>query len=117
MNEDFYFRGVTYQKRGRKCGKAECKCADGEELHGPYWYSRKKHGTLKYVGKELPEGLLDEIANQREATPRLREELERVQEEIEELQAERHFIQRVLFNDEFERADAERFGYAELIFL
>ncbi|MCA1700849.1 MAG: hypothetical protein LC790_18865 [Actinobacteria bacterium] len=25
------------QRQGRRCGRASCRCAQGE-LHGPYWY-------------------------------------------------------------------------------
>lgn len=47
---------ITYQSERVKCGKANCRCADGEKLHGPYWYGyKKKNGRLKswYIGKKL----------------------------------------------------------------
>lgn len=55
---------IPYQSERVKCGKATCRCASGEQLHGPYWYGyRKEKGRLKswYIGKKLaiadePEG-------------------------------------------------------------
>ena len=47
---------ITYQSELVKCGKSNCRCADGEKLHGPYWYGyRKEKGRLKswYIGKTL----------------------------------------------------------------
>jgi hypothetical protein len=38
-----------------RCGKASCRCADGE-LHGPYWYeywSEAGKTRSRYVGKAL----------------------------------------------------------------
>lgn len=60
---DITVNGVTYRQQYRKCGKAECRCVDGdpysgEGMHGPYWYA---DGT-KYVGKELPQWLTDHLA-------------------------------------------------------
>jgi len=52
---DFTIDGKTYQLRTRKCGKKDCKCQRGEE-HGPYWYV--SNGSLKYVGKNLPDDVL-----------------------------------------------------------
>lgn len=52
---------ITYQSELVKCGKANCRCATGGQLHGPYWYAYRKQGQkLKswYVGKELK--LIDE---------------------------------------------------------
>ena len=46
---------ITYQLELVKCGKSNCRCADGQ-LHGPYWYGYQKQGQkLKswYVGKSL----------------------------------------------------------------
>ncbi len=28
----------------RKCGKSNCRCTDGRQLHGPYWYRSVRHG-------------------------------------------------------------------------
>ncbi|WP_141242271.1 DUF6788 family protein [Leptolyngbya sp. BC1307] len=44
---------ITYQSELVKCVKANCCCATGEKLHGPYWYGySKENGRLKswYVG-------------------------------------------------------------------
>lgn len=50
----FTLEGVRYYQQGRKCGKPNCKCAQGE-LHGPYWYARDfATGTVTYIGAELP---------------------------------------------------------------
>jgi len=49
---------MTYRLEKIRCGKQECRCANGE-LHGPYWYSyHKEAGKLKsrYVGKRLKTG-------------------------------------------------------------
>lgn len=46
-----------YRLEKVKCGKPNCRCADGK-LHGPYWYLYQRRGgklTSKYVGKRLPE--------------------------------------------------------------
>ena len=48
---------ITYQSELVKCGKANCRCATDDHLHGPYWYAYQKQGQkLKswYVGKTLP---------------------------------------------------------------
>ncbi len=47
-------RHVTYLFQRRRCGRADCRCALGEQ-HGPYWYAyfRDDTGKLRsrYVGK------------------------------------------------------------------
>lgn len=46
---------ITYQSELVKCGKPNCRCADGQ-LHGPYWYAYRKQGQKLqswYVGKKL----------------------------------------------------------------
>lgn len=53
QNDRFNLEGWTYYQQGRKCGKPDCKCQNGE-LHGPYWYKRDRYGTINYIGKELP---------------------------------------------------------------
>lgn len=43
----------VYQLEKIRCGKPNCKCADGD-LHGPYWYGYQRHeGKVRswYVGK------------------------------------------------------------------
>jgi hypothetical protein len=47
---------VTYRQELVKCGKASCRCAQGQ-LHGPYWYRYQRVGgrvVSAYVGKTLP---------------------------------------------------------------
>jgi hypothetical protein len=47
----------TYQLKGVRCGKENCRCTVGE-LHGPYWYAYWSEGgktRSQYVGKELPD--------------------------------------------------------------
>ena len=52
--QTFDLEGVTYYAEGRKCGKAGCRCQEGE-LHGPYWYMRDQvAGKVTYLGKTLP---------------------------------------------------------------
>lgn len=61
--ETFDLEGVAYYAEGRKCGKAGCRCQEGE-LHGPYWYMRDQvDGKVTYLGKSLPEDLT--VARQR----------------------------------------------------
>jgi hypothetical protein len=66
----------------RRCGKAGCRCADGEP-HGPYAYFAPRtngRGRLKYV----PSGLVEAVRG------RLRrgEQIEAVLAEISEINAE-----------------------------
>ena len=46
-----------YSNQFVRCGKENCKCANGE-LHGPYWYHYKSIGGGRYkktyIGKDLP---------------------------------------------------------------
>ncbi|MEL6353272.1 MAG: DUF6788 family protein [Cyanobacteria bacterium J06627_28] len=54
---------TTYQAELVRCGKPNCRCADGESLHGPYWYGyRKEKGKLKswYIGKKIPKQLTED---------------------------------------------------------
>jgi Family of unknown function (DUF6788) len=47
----------TYQLEMVRCGKAGCRCNDGQP-HGPYWYGyRKESGRTvsTYIGKEFKE--------------------------------------------------------------
>jgi hypothetical protein len=57
------------QRQMRRCGKAGCRCADGE-LHGPYLYLSVRTGTrsrLLYVPAEV----VDDVARRVEATGRI----------------------------------------------
>jgi hypothetical protein len=47
---------ATLRQEFVKCGKVECKCSDGEQIHGPYIYAYwKDNGKLrkKYIGKSI----------------------------------------------------------------
>ena len=49
----------TYRLEGVRCGKKNCRCAEGR-LHGPYWYAYWTEGgktRSQYVGKKLPRGI------------------------------------------------------------
>lgn len=49
----------TYQLESVRCGKKNCRCAEGE-LHGPYWYAYWTEGgkpKSQYIGKRLPRGV------------------------------------------------------------
>ena len=60
--ETFDLEGVAYYAEGRKCGKAGCRCQEGD-LHGPYWYKRDQvDGKVTYLGKTLP----DQVAQARQ---------------------------------------------------
>lgn len=61
MNDEFKVNGVTYRQRFNTCNKPVCKCHGGEK-HGPYWYAFGDVGTAKYVGKELPQWVIDHAA-------------------------------------------------------
>jgi hypothetical protein len=57
------------QRQMRRCGKAGCRCADGE-LHGPYLYLSVRTGArsrLLYVPAEV----VDDVARRVEATGRI----------------------------------------------
>lgn len=49
--------GVLYQLEFVRCGKSNCRCSRGKQLHGPYWYAYWKddegRSRTQYVGKEL----------------------------------------------------------------
>ena len=49
-------RSMSYQQEYVCCGKAGCKCANGEK-HGPYWYAYWTDALGKtrkeYIGKQL----------------------------------------------------------------
>ena len=49
----------TYRLVLIRCGKEKCRCANGSDGHGPYWYAFWFEGGLtrcEYVGKKLPQG-------------------------------------------------------------
>ncbi|HIK56393.1 MAG TPA: hypothetical protein IGS37_14685 [Synechococcales cyanobacterium M55_K2018_004] len=58
--EQRHYEGKTYQNEKRRCGKAGCRCMEGDIAavgHGPYWYAYwKDQGKLRhqYIGKRPP---------------------------------------------------------------
>ncbi len=49
----FEIDGQIFYQQGRKCGKNNCQCANGQQ-HGPYWYRRNQEsGKVRYIGKNL----------------------------------------------------------------
>jgi hypothetical protein len=58
-NKDYFYpNNATLRQEFVKCGRTECKCFKGEEIHGPYIYAYwKENGKLRkrYVGKSLKE--------------------------------------------------------------
>jgi hypothetical protein len=54
-----HLRHKTYRRELVRCGKKDCKCAEGQ-LHGPYWYAYWMEGgrtKSQYIGKKLPRGV------------------------------------------------------------
>lgn len=49
--------GITYYCEYRKCSRATCRCTNGGDPHGPYWYARDAGGNITYIGKTLPEDI------------------------------------------------------------
>ncbi len=76
-------RKVTYRLQEIRCGKP-CHCADGESLHGPYWYGfwKTEQGARSvYIGKKLrrltyaeAEARKAELAKEREGQRRTLEQ-------------------------------------------
>jgi hypothetical protein len=51
---------VTYRLETVRCGKSGCKSCP----HGPYWYAYFRDGgrlRSRYIGRELPEGVVDAL--------------------------------------------------------
>ncbi len=63
----FELNGASYKLQDRYCNKPKCKCHEGNP-HGPYWYSYSEQGT-KYVGKELPSAVLQQLENIKNLAP------------------------------------------------
>ena len=80
--------GLHYYAQSRKCGKSTCKCATGEKLHGPYWYSRNiKTGAIKYIGKTLPQEIINlyEIRSDRKTRNQIEIRIKYLEMQIETL--------------------------------
>jgi len=87
-----------------RCGKKNCKCAQGE-LHGPYWYSyrqEKGKARYKYIGKTLPDDI--ELLKFSE-TLRKRAELGRTKsgQAMEKAERARLHSRKILSSSSFER--------------
>jgi len=70
---NFVFNNQSYQLQTRQCNKAVCKCHNGKP-HGPYWYL---NGS-KYLGKQLPQDILINLAqveNNKERIKKVRAEV------------------------------------------
>ena len=62
---------ASVQEQSRRCGKAGCRCADGD-LHGPYLYlSMLRSGRRRLV--YVPEPLADRVNEQTALSERVRE--------------------------------------------
>lgn len=82
----FTIGGYTYYQQFRKCGKASCKCANGEP-HGPYWYRRDlESGSVDYVGKSLPDDVAQAAANLAQSRPAIHTTIRRLRDEARSLE-------------------------------
>lgn len=58
--KQFTHQGITYRQEYRRCTSPKCKCAtDPEHKHGPYWYATQTGSRPKYIGKNLPESVIN----------------------------------------------------------
>ena len=111
MSTSFWFSGWQYYQQGQRCAKPGCACAAGE-LHGPYWYRRRRTGKKEYVGRELDRRLL-QLVEQRDG---LRSAVEA---HIAQLQRDAVLLQALLDGrrplDLAEKHYLEQLGYAMLL--
>lgn len=87
LHEPIHLDGVTYQQKYILCSKPSC-----EKWHGPYWYAyykprvdatapKKKRATKtrsKYVGRELPASVVDQVRAAADDARHIELEVERV---------------------------------------
>lgn len=59
----------SLQRQGRRCGKAGCRCSEGE-LHGPYTYLSVQTSTGRRL-LYIPAEAVDEVRRRVEATGRI----------------------------------------------
>ncbi len=71
MNDQIKINGVQYRQRSNTCGNPACKCHSVQK-HGPYWYAYSDNGTPKYVGKKLPERLIQHMELLKASGPKLK---------------------------------------------
>ena len=86
MADSFWYNGWQYFHQGRRCGREGCKCLAGE-LHGPYWYRRRKSSYREYVGRELDRRLLDAVGLRDSFRETLQYHIDVMEEQIALLQA------------------------------
>lgn len=74
-------------ERGRKCGKPNCRCAEGKELHRQFLLSVRWEGKIKTF--HIPTGMVEEVRTKVELYKRFR----RIGTAIGEINL-RRFVQR-----------------------
>lgn len=86
---DLTVNGVSYRQQYRKCGKAECRCAEGDDtdLHGPYWYAIGVPRGIQYIGKNLPEAITNHLQMLKDEKAQLVEIREKIRERRREFEA------------------------------
>jgi hypothetical protein len=80
--------GKTFQQQYRRCGK-DCTHGPNGRGHGPYWYKSAPGGSLKYVGKDLPEEVSMHLTLLKEKQSTLKKIM--LSLEIQEQEADRHY--------------------------
>lgn len=98
-SDSFVLMGYTYYEEQRTCGKPDCKCANGE-LHGPYWYKRSPLGTVKYIGKTLPDDLIQARAKRALLETAIEEQQKKIADEIGHLRAIHDALYRLRYNQD-----------------
>jgi hypothetical protein len=93
MLENFELNGIQYKLQPRYCNKENCKCHDGNP-HGPYWYAYSWQGT-KYIGKELPAAILQQLENIKALTPTAQDEIDKLDTKINLLRHQMTAAQRI----------------------
>lgn len=107
----FMLEGFRYYTQGRKCGKTGCRCQEGQ-LHGPYWYKRDTTtGKRKYIGKALPENIVN-------AYQEIERRRNRLQAEIRNTRLQLRCLQKLERNDPLttpERVFLKHGGYEDCL--
>lgn len=101
-SDSFALQGYTYYAEQRTCSKPGCKCANGD-LHGPYWYSRNQLGVVKYVGKTLPDELLQARAKRAQLETAIVERQKKLADEIGHLRAIHDALVRLRHNQDLNK--------------
>lgn len=103
-SDSFSLQGYTYYAEQRTCGKPDCKCASGE-LHGPYWYKRDQQlGTVKYIGKTLPDEIIQIRAKRALLATAIEEQHKKVDAEINHLREISNALSRLRYNQDLNEA-------------